>query len=183
MFAIIRTGGKQYRVQPGDTLRVEKLDKKLGESFDVTEVLMVGGEKAVFGTPTVSGAKVTVTVTRHAKEAKITVFKKKRRQGYRRTIGHRQNYTELFVQGISAEGQSAKADKKPQIVDPAKKAARLAARAEKLQASGKSAVVDAKKKKAAVKVAAKSKAAKRAAPKAAKKKPAAKTGAKKAAKK
>jgi large subunit ribosomal protein L21 len=183
MFAIIRTGGKQYRVQAGDVVRVQKLEKNPGETFDLTDVLMVGGDKAFIGSPLVKDAKVTVTVVRQGRDAKITVFKKKRRQGYRRTHGHRQDFTELFVAAItSPEGQTMKAENKPQVVDPAKKAARELAYAESLKASGKKAVVEAKKKKAAVKVASKTKKA--AAPKkAAAKKTKAKAGAKKAAKK
>lgn len=181
MFAIIRTGGKQYRVQAGDTVRVEKLEKNLGDTFDVTDVLMIGGDKAIFGAPTINGAKVSVTVARHARDTKITVFKKKRRQGYRRTQGHRQFFTDLFVQSItSPEGQSVKAESKPQIVDPAKKAARIAEYNQKLEAAGKRAKVDAKKKKAERKVAAKSKTTK---PAAAKKASARKPAAKKTAKK
>ena len=110
MFAIIRTGGKQYRVQAGDTVRIERLEKNLGDSFDMGEVLMIGGDKAFFGEPVLKGAKVTVTVVRHDKEKKIIVFKKKRRQGYRRTQGHRQPFTEVFVQAITTpEGTSSKA--------------------------------------------------------------------------
>lgn len=192
MFAIIRTGGKQYRVQAGDTVRVQKLDKNPGDSFDLTEVLMLGGDKAVVGSPLVKDAKVTVTVVKQGKEAKITVFKKKRRQGYRRTHGHRQTFTELFITSISApEGLSAKADTKPQVVDPAKKQARIEAHVAALKAAGGKALVEAKAKKAAIAAAAKSKKkvagakkamAKKAAPKT-KKSAAAKKTKKKTAKK
>jgi large subunit ribosomal protein L21 len=187
MFAIIRTGGKQYRVQAGDTVRVEKLEKNLGDTFDLTDILMVGGDKAFIGEPVVKNAKVTVTVVRQAKDAKIIVFKKKRRQGYRRTAGHRQPFTELFVQAItSPEGQTAKAETKAHVIDPKKKAERQAAHVQQLKTAGKTAVVEAKKKKAAVKVAAKKKAVTRVAKKktvAKKAKPAAKKTAKKASKK
>lgn len=187
MFAIIRTGGKQYRVQAGDTVRVEKLEKNLGDTFDLTDILMVGGDKAFIGEPLVKNAKVTVVVVRQAKNAKIVVFKKKRRQGYRRTAGHRQPFTELFVQAItSPEGQTAKAETKAHVIDPQKKAERQAAHLEKLKTAGKTAVVEAKKKKAAVKVAAKNKVIGRVVKKktAAKKaRPAAKKTVKKASKK
>lgn len=192
MFAIIRSGGKQYRVQAGDTVRVAKLDKNPGDKFDLTEVLMVGGDKAVIGAPLVKDAKVSVTVVKQAKDAKITVFKKKRRQGYRRTHGHRQDFTELFVNAItSPEGQSAKAETKPQVVDPAKKLARIEAHTAALKAAGGKALVQAKAKKAAAANQAKSKKkaavakkamAKKAAPKT-KKSAAKKSGAKKASKK
>lgn len=127
MYAIIRTGGKQYKVQAGDTLRVEKLEGELGSEIDLSEVLVVGGEKTFVGEPTVQGAVVTVVVTRQAKASKVIVFKKKRRQGYRRMRGHRQLYTELFVKSItSPEGQISAAEREAQVVDPAKKAAKLA---------------------------------------------------------
>ncbi len=120
MYAIIRAGGKQYRVQAGETIRVEKLEKTLGETFDLTDLLMVGGDKTFSGSA-LKDAKVTVTVTRQAQAPKIIVFKKKRRQGYRRMHGHRQLFTELFVNSItSPEGQTTKTDVKAVIVDPLK---------------------------------------------------------------
>ena len=93
MYAIIQAGGKQYRVEAGDLLRVELLNKELGEEFDVTNVLLVGGDKTFIGQPQVENAKVTVVVTQQAKAPKVIVFKKKRRQGYRRMHGHRQFFT------------------------------------------------------------------------------------------
>lgn len=120
MYAIIRAGGKQYRVQAGETIRVEKLAKDLGETFDLTDLLMVGGDKTFSGSA-LKNAKVSVTVTRQAQAPKIIVFKKKRRQGYRRMHGHRQLFTELFVNSItSPEGQTTKTDSKAVIVDPLK---------------------------------------------------------------
>ena len=128
MYAIIRAGGKQYKVEAGDTVRVEKLEKNLGDQFDLAEVLMVGGDKSFVGSPLVSGAKVTAVVTRQAKASKIIVFKKKRRQGYRKMQGHRQLFTELFIQSITTpEGAITKTDRNAQVVDPAKSAARKAA--------------------------------------------------------
>ena len=97
MYAIIRAGGKQYKVQAGDTVRVEKLAAKLGDTFDLPEVLLVGGDKTFIGEPLVKNAKVTVTVTRQAKAPKVIVFKKKRRKQYKRTKGHRQGYTTLKI--------------------------------------------------------------------------------------
>lgn len=142
MYAIIRAGGKQYKVEAGDTVRVEKLEKKLGDSFELAEVLMVGGDKAFVGSPLVQGAKVTAVVTRQAKAPKIIVFKKKRRQGYRRMQGHRQLFTELFIQSITTpEGQTAKTDKSARVFDPAKAAERKAAAPKK----GASAEAPAKK--------------------------------------
>lgn len=121
MYAIIRAGGKQYTVRPGDTVRVARMPKDLGAEFNMDEVLLVGGEKVHIGEPMLKGAKVSVVVVAQDRAAKVMVFKKKRRQGYRRTNGHRQDYTELFVQSIEAPGgQTMKADKKAQIIDPAK---------------------------------------------------------------
>lgn len=121
MYAIIRAGGKQYTVRPGDTVRVARMPKDLGAEFNMDEVLLVGGDKVHIGEPMVKGAKVSVVVVAQDRAAKVMVFKKKRRQGYRRTNGHRQDYTELFVQSIEAPGgQTMKTDKKAQVVDPAK---------------------------------------------------------------
>ncbi|MES2854307.1 MAG: 50S ribosomal protein L21 [Bdellovibrionota bacterium] len=184
MYAIIRAGGKQYKVQAGDTVRVEKIEKNLGDTFDLPEVLMVGGDKTFVGVPLVQNAKVTVIVTRQAKAPKIIVFKKKRRQGYRRMQGHRQLYTELFVQSITTpEGQSMKTDKKAQIVDPVKIQARkdaFAAKEKETRTSRPSKVeggvkAAGTKKKTAKKAGTKKKTAKKAGAK--------KAGAKKTAKK
>ena len=101
MYAVIGSGGKQYKVKAGDVVRVERLDKDLGTEFDLTEVLLVGGKKSWVGDPKLSGAKVRVLVTGQSKASKVLVFKKKRRQGYKRTQGHRQNYTELLVKKIT----------------------------------------------------------------------------------
>jgi len=126
MYAILKTGGKQYKVQAGDVIRVEKLQKDLGVEFDLTEVLCVGGDETFFGQPVLDNAKVTVVVTHQAKAPKIIVFKKKRRQGYRRMQGHRQLYTELFVKSITApNGSTVKADLEPKVYDPIKREERL----------------------------------------------------------
>ncbi len=146
MYAIIKTGGKQYRVQAGDTLKVEKLDKKLGSTFDITDVLFVDG---VFGEPTVKDAKVSVVVTQQAKDAKVLVFKKKRRKGYRKTRGHRQLFTELFISGITSPNGSVKAETKAAVIDPAKKAEREAEFKAKMDASGEKPKKKEVKKKAA----------------------------------
>ncbi|GIL17128.1 MAG: hypothetical protein BroJett040_08790 [Oligoflexia bacterium] len=184
MYAIIRTGGKQYKVQPGDVIRVEKLDQQLGSEFDLSDVLMVGGETPVVGQPTVQGAKVTLVVTKQAKDRKVIIFKKKRRQGYRRFKTHRQMFTELFVKAISHGGKTAKADSDPVVIDVDQ------ARQEKIQArtAAKESARAAKPgeeiiEKAAKKVAKKTTAKKKAPAKKAGKKPAKKAGAKKTAKK
>jgi len=162
MYAIIRAGGKQYKVQPGDTVRVEKLAKNLGEEFDMTEVLMVGGDKTFIGEPLVQNAKVRVVVTRQAKAPKVIVFKKKRRQGYRKMQGHRQLFTELFVKSItSPEGKKLESENSALIIDPAKIQARKAAAAEKAAATATPGA--AKKKAKAPAKKAKKKVAKKAA--------------------
>lgn len=174
MYAIIRAGGKQYKVEAGDTVRVEKLEKNLGDTFDLAEVLMVGGDKTFVGAPLVQNAKVTVVVTRQAKAPKVIVFKKKRRQGYRRMQGHRQLFTELFVKSITnPDGQKFETDKSAQVVDPVKTQARKEAFAAKAQESKGAKSSEGTAKKAA---APKKKTAKKAA---AKKSSAKKTGAKK----
>ena len=117
MYAIIRTGGKQYKVQAGDILRIEKLETKLGSELDLTDVLMIGGDTPVLGQPTVKNAKVTVVITKQTKDRKVIIFKKKRRQGYRRFKTHRQPFTELFVKAISVDGKAAKASVEARVID------------------------------------------------------------------
>jgi large subunit ribosomal protein L21 len=103
MYAIIRTGGKQYQVAQGDQLRVEKLAGNVGETVELNEVLLVGaGEQLNIGQPVVEGAKVTATILAQGKAKKVMVFKKKRRKGYQVKNGHRQQYTALRIEGISA---------------------------------------------------------------------------------
>ena len=102
MYAVIKTGGKQYRVAPGDRIRVEKLPGDVGADLTFGEVLMVGGEKVAVGAPLVSGASVSAKITAQDKAKKIIVFKYKRRKGYRRKYGHRQPFTELEITGIES---------------------------------------------------------------------------------
>jgi large subunit ribosomal protein L21 len=103
MYAVVRTGGKQVRVAPGDSIRVEKLDGEVGERVELDDILLVGGEGDLkVGKPTVDGAKVVCTITAQDRHPKITVFKMKRRKGYRRKQGHRQSYTEVLVDEIQA---------------------------------------------------------------------------------
>ncbi len=103
MYAVVRTGGKQLRVEPGDRVRVEKLPGEVGGSIELADVLLVASDDAVtVGTPVVEGAKVTGTITAQARHPKITVFKMKRRKGYRRKQGHRQDYTEILVDKIES---------------------------------------------------------------------------------
>jgi large subunit ribosomal protein L21 len=187
MYAIIRTGGKQYRVEPGEYLRVERFDGDLGAELDLTDVMVVGGDKTFFGEPMLKDAKVTVVVTKQQRAPKVTVFKKKRRQGYRRMQGHRQYFTEIFVKSItSPEGETSNADNEAQVYDPEKKLVILAKKQEeKALAKAAGAPKPKTKKKVAKKKTAKKKTAKKAAAKktTAKKKTAKKKTAKKTAKK
>jgi large subunit ribosomal protein L21 len=101
--AIIKTGGKQYRVAVGDKLRIEKLPAEVGGAVEFDEVLLVGtGDAAQIGTPLVAGAKVSGLVKAHGRGKKLIVYKFRRRKNYRRKNGHRQCYTEVEITGISA---------------------------------------------------------------------------------
>ena len=102
MYAVVKTGGKQVRVEPEQAVRVEKLGGEVGDTVEFSDVLMVGGDDGVtIGTPQVEGAKVVGTITAQGRHPKIRVFKMKRRKGYRRTQGHRQDYTEVRIDSIS----------------------------------------------------------------------------------
>ena len=176
MYAVIKTGGKQYRVKAGDLLVVEKLDGEPGAEVSFGEVLMLGdGGEVTLGAPTVAGAAVTATLIETRKGEKVKIFKKIRRQGYRRTRGHRQLESVLRV---TAVGLNGKEDKWDGTVDLTTKAV-LNARARNLKIAGLTAdapAPKAKPAKAQAKPAAKKAAPKKAgAPKkAAAKKPAAK---------
>lgn len=101
MYAIIETGGKQYRVKEGDILKVEKLDAEAGSTIELTPVLAVKkGEELILGTPCIEGAKAIVRVLDHGKGEKIIVFKYKPKKNYRRKQGHRQPYTRIQVERI-----------------------------------------------------------------------------------
>jgi len=101
-YAVIRTGGKQYRVSEGETLRIEKLPGDVGSSITFGEVLLLGGDSLQLGKPLVSGASVTGTIVAQDRAKKIIVFKMRRRKNYRRKNGHRQWYTEVKITGITA---------------------------------------------------------------------------------
>ncbi len=103
MYAVIETGGKQYRVSEGDVIRIEKLQAAEGDEVTFERVLMVGqGEDTKVGTPVVDGGKVTANVEAQGRGEKITVIKFRRRQKYRRKQGHRQDYTQVRITGIDA---------------------------------------------------------------------------------
>lgn len=102
MYAVIKTGGKQYRVAQGDRLRVEKLPGNVGDSVTLGEVLLVGsGEGVKVGAPVVSGAKVEAKIVAQDRSPKVIIFKFRRRKNYRRKTGHRQPFTALEITGIS----------------------------------------------------------------------------------
>lgn len=102
MYAVIKTGGKQYRVAKDDVIKIEKVDGEAGDKIEFDEILMVGGDgETVIGEPLVSGAKVTGEVLEQGRASKIIVFKKKRRQNYRRKKGHRQHQTVVRITDIS----------------------------------------------------------------------------------
>ncbi len=103
MYAVLRTGGKQYRVSKGDKLKVEKLPGAVGEEITFDDILMIGGtEDIMVGTPRVQGAKVAAKILAHDRSKKVIVFKFKRRKGYQKKQGHRQNYTHVEITDIQA---------------------------------------------------------------------------------
>jgi len=128
MFAVIKTGGKQYSVAAGDLLKVETLVGEPGEIIEINEVLMVGdGDNTTIGTPYVDGAAVAVEVVQQGRARKVIAFKKRRRQNSKRTIGHRQHFTEIKISEIltggakaSKKAASKKADAKPAAEKKAK---------------------------------------------------------------
>ena len=137
MYAVFRTGGKQYKAAMGDKLKVERLSAAEGDKVEFAEVLLVGeGASVQIGNPLVSGSKVKATVLSQAKDKKVEVIKFKRRQNYRRTIGHRQPYTLLEITGITgatAKKATAKSDTDTAPV-AAKKATAKKAAAKKVPA-------------------------------------------------
>ena len=103
MYAVVRTGGKQYRVSTGDQLRIEKIPGEVGQEVRFEDILMIGGSGDVkIGTPQVSGAAVTGKILEQDRAKKVLVFKKKRRKGYQKIQGHRQAYTRVEITGIEA---------------------------------------------------------------------------------
>ena len=103
MYAVIKTGGKQYRIQVGERLKIEQLKVENGSELVIDQVLMVAdGDKISLGTPLVNGAKVNATVLGQGRHDKIRIFKMRRRKHYQKHQGHRQNYTEIQITGISA---------------------------------------------------------------------------------
>jgi large subunit ribosomal protein L21 len=167
MFAVIRTGGKQYRVAPNDIIEIEKIAGEPGDIVELADVILLGGEGGPkTGSPTIAGASVAAEVIEQKRADKIIVFKKKRRQGYRRTAGHRQMLTSVRITEILTDGKK-----------PSKAAAKPAPKKAEAKPVEKKAAAKPEAKKAEAKPAAKPAA------KAAAKKPAAKPAAKAPAKK
>ena len=113
MFAVFKTGGKQYRVATEDLLKVDKIKGEPGEIVEFGEVLVVGGDSVQLGTPMVEGATVAAQVLEQGRGAKIIAFKKRRRKNSRRKIGHRQEFTLLRITEILTDGQKASKEAKP----------------------------------------------------------------------
>ena len=102
MYAVIESGGKQHRVEPGEVLQLEKLNIDAGDTVDFDKVMMIGeGDKVQIGAPYVDGGKVTAEVIKHGRGDKVTIIKMKRRKHYRRQAGHRQHYTEVKITDIT----------------------------------------------------------------------------------
>jgi len=122
MFAVIKTGGKQYSVAPDQTFEVAKLSGEAGDQVTFADVLMLGGEAPQLGAPLVSGASVVAEIVEHRRGRKIIVFKKRRRHNYRRRNGHRQDATLIRITEILADGaepsRKADAEKKPRAPKP-----------------------------------------------------------------
>ena len=188
MYALVRTGGKQYRVAKDDTILVERIAADEGAEVILDDIVMLGdGDKVTIGTPRVEGAAVSATIVSQTRGPKIIIFRRKRRKNHRRTQGHRQDLTLLKITDINTSGKkaatpakkaAAKAEAKPAAKKEAAPANKAAAKAEAKPAAKKAA---APTKKTAAKSEAKPKAAPKAEAKAAPKKAAAKkTAAKKA---
>ena len=101
MYAVVKAGGRQYKVNEGDRINVSLMDASVGDEVTLDEVLVLGGGEPVVGHPTVPGASVSAKVAEHGRDPKIIVFKMKRRKGYRRKNGHRQPFTSLEITGIN----------------------------------------------------------------------------------
>lgn len=166
MYAVFRSGGKQYRAAKGDVLRVEKIDGEEGATVKFDEVLLVGeGADVKVGSPTVDGSSVSARVLRQGKSRKVPVVKFKRRQNYLRQGSHRQFFTEVEITGITASGAKKAAAAKDEAADkPAEKkvAKKKAAKKVAKKAAAKKATAKPAAKKTTTKKAAKKKAAKKA---------------------
>ena len=173
MYALVRTGGKQYRVSKDDTILVERISADEGAQVILDDVVMLGdGDKVTIGTPRVEGAAVSATVMRQTRGPKIIIFRRKRRKNHRRTQGHRQDLTLLKINAIAEDGKSLAPKAAPKKTAAPKAEAKTEAKTEAKAAPKKAAA-----KKTAAKAEAKAAPKKASAKKAAAKKTAAKTAA------
>jgi large subunit ribosomal protein L21 len=118
MYAVVTTGGRQYRVSPGDTIDVEKLTGAIGDTVALTNVQLVGqGAEVTIGVPAVAGVRVEAQITAQKRGKKIVIFKHRRRKGYRRKQGHRQSLTSLQIMGIYTQEQDIEHDEAPPLSD------------------------------------------------------------------
>lgn len=130
MYAVIKTGGKQYRVAQGDTLKVETLAGEVGDTIQFDTVLMIAdGDSVNVGTPAIEGAAVSASIVAHGRHKKVEIMKFRRRKHHQKRTGHRQNYTEVEITDIAGSGATAapKAEKKPAATTPAAAATDTAA--------------------------------------------------------
>lgn len=102
MYAVIKTGGKQYRVAVGEKLKIEQIPAAVGDKIELNEVLMIGGDTVTLGKPLIEGANVTATVLEQGRHKKVRIFKMRRRKHYQKRQGHRQNYTCIQIDAINA---------------------------------------------------------------------------------
>lgn len=163
MYAVVKTGGKQYRVAKDDVILVEQIKAEAGDTISLDNVLMIAdGEKMTIGTPQVAGAAVSAEVVKQTRGPKIIIFRRKRRKNHRRTQGHRQDLTLLKISGIHPDGAPKQAAKKAvKAAAPAEAAPVEAAPAEKAAVKKAAAAKKAPAKKASAKKAAKKAAAKK----------------------
>ncbi len=120
MYAVVKTGGKQYRVSPGDTLRVELLGANEGDEITLDQVLMMGeGESVTIGTPTIENASVSAKVLQNGRDKKVRIIKFRRRKHHRKQMGHRQHFCEIEITGMNGAGLSASAPAKTEAPAPA----------------------------------------------------------------
>jgi len=173
MYAVIKTGGKQYRVMPGDVLKVETVKAEVGEAINFEEVLMISdGDNVTVGTPTIASAKVAATVIAHGRAKKVEIVKFRRRKHHQKRTGHRQNFTQVQIQNINGKGSPEKvmapktADAEAEATTTAKPAKKKVAKPVAKKESKPAAKKTTAEKKPATKATAEKKpAAKKAAPK------------------
>ena len=142
MYAVIKTGGKQYKVEAGATLKVEKLLGEVGSKVVIDKVLMINdGENTTIGAPLIAGATVNATVLSHGRADKVMIFKFRRRKHYRKTQGHRQSFTEILINDVNGKGVVVA---KPAVAAKPAAAPKPATKAAKVPAAAKPAVKKAK---------------------------------------